>query len=245
METLNPVPVPAFELSYNGRAITQDIAPYVISATYTDHLTGEADSLDIELEDTDGRWLDRWYPEKGASLAYRFGYDAAPLISAGSFDIDELELAGPPSTVRIKGLATGVQNAVRIYSDADTVPVVSRDKWHRRFGDSAELEYDRASHTLTVRGGIQKVIVEVGETILLKAGTKVTIDAPEAECTGNLLVKGKLTYQGGMAGSGGAGAAAVITGNVQVEDGNVQVDGNVDASGSIMDGGGNSNHHSH
>lgn len=125
-----------------------------------------------------------------------------------------------------------------IFSDADTVPVVSRDKWHRRFDDSAELEYDRASHTLTVRGGIQKVIVEVGETILLKAGTKVTIDAPEAECTGNLLVNGKLTYQGGMAGSGGAGAAAVIAGNVQV-------DGNVDASGSIMDGGGNSNHHSH
>ena len=94
-----------------------------------------------------------------------------------------------------------------IFSEADAVPVVSRDKWHRRFDDSAELEYDRASHTLTVRGGIQKVIVEVGETILLKAGTKVTIDVPEAECTGNLLVKGKLTYQGGMAGSGGGTAA--------------------------------------
>jgi len=95
VEALNPVPVPAFELSYNGRAITQDIAPYVMSATYTDHLTGEADSLDIELEDTDGRWLDRWYPEKGASLAYRFGYEDAPLISAGRFDVDELELGGP------------------------------------------------------------------------------------------------------------------------------------------------------
>ena len=76
-----------------------------------------------------------------------------------------------------------------IFSEADAVPVVSRDKWHRRFDDSAELEYDSASHTLTVRGGIQKVIIEVGETILLKAGTKVTIDVPEAECPGNLLVK--------------------------------------------------------
>ena len=44
--------------------------------------------------------------------------------------------------------------------------------------------------------------------------------------------------QGGMAGSGGSGAAATIQGNVQV-------DGNIDASGSIMDAGGNSNHHSH
>jgi len=110
---MNPVPASAFELSYNGRAITQDIAPYVVSATYTDHLTGEADSLDIELEDTDGRWLDRWYPEKGASLLFKFGYRDAPLISAGRFDVDELELAGPPSTVRIRGLAAGVQDAVR------------------------------------------------------------------------------------------------------------------------------------
>jgi len=107
------VPVPAFELSYNGRAITQEIAPYVISATYTDQLTGDADSLDIELEDTDGRWLDSWYPEKGASLAYRFGYADTPLISAGRFDVDELELDGPPSIVRIRALATGVQDAVR------------------------------------------------------------------------------------------------------------------------------------
>ncbi len=113
MEAMNPVPASAFELSYNGRAITQDIAPYVVSATYTDHLTGEADSLDIELEDTDGRWLDRWYPEKGASLLFKFGYRDAPLISAGRFDVDELELAGPPSTVRIRGLAAGVQDAVR------------------------------------------------------------------------------------------------------------------------------------
>lgn len=113
MEALNPVPAPAFELSYNGRTITNDIAPFVMSATYTDHLTGEADSLDIELEDSDGRWLDHWYPEKGASLVYRFGYENGQLISAGSFDIDELELGGPPSIVRIKGLATGVQKAVR------------------------------------------------------------------------------------------------------------------------------------
>ncbi len=125
-----------------------------------------------------------------------------------------------------------------VFSDADTPPVTSPDKFGVRFKDGAELEYDRATHTLTVRGGVQKVVVEVGATILLQAGSKVTIDVPEAECTGNLLVKGKLTYQGGMAGSGVGGAAAVITGNVQV-------DGDVAASGAIMDGGGNSNHHSH
>ncbi|MCX7289632.1 MAG: hypothetical protein NTY28_00680, partial [Janthinobacterium sp.] len=61
---------------------------------------------------------------------------------------------------------------------------------------------------------------------VLKASSKVTIDSPEAECTGNLLVKGLLTYQGGMAGSGGTGgASATIAGHVRVTGGDVDVDG--------------------
>ena len=123
-----------------------------------------------------------------------------------------------------------------IYSDADKAPVESPDKMHFSFFDGGLFEYDRSSGTLTiVTTGPVNVTAEGPVTV---KAPKVTIDAPQTTCTGNLLVKGKLTYQGGMAGSGGAGAAAVI-------DGNVQVNGNVNASGSIMDAGGNSNHHSH
>ncbi|WP_353326188.1 hypothetical protein [Chitiniphilus shinanonensis] len=37
-------------------------------------------------------------------------------------------------------------------------------------------------------------------------------------------MRGRLTYQGGMAGSGGAGAAATIQGNVRVEGGDISAD---------------------
>lgn len=123
-----------------------------------------------------------------------------------------------------------------IFSDADAVPVASRDKWHRRFADGTTLDYDRKAHQLTVNcvGGI--TVVAAGQ-VLVQAPS-VTLDTPSTTCTGDVLVQGKLTYQGGMAGSGGGGSAATIQGNVQV-------DGNVDASGTVMDGGGNSNHHSH
>ncbi|MDR1311096.1 MAG: phage baseplate assembly protein V [Burkholderiaceae bacterium] len=124
-----------------------------------------------------------------------------------------------------------------VFSDADSVPIVSRDKWHKSFADGASLEYDRAAHKLTVTGGIQHVVVEVGADVLVKSGTKVTVDTPDTEFTGNVTVNGKLTYKGGMSGSGGSTAAAI--------EGNVQVSGNVTASGTIMDGSGNSNHHSH
>ncbi|MCX7206549.1 MAG: contractile injection system protein, VgrG/Pvc8 family [Proteobacteria bacterium] len=131
MEALNTVRAPVFELSYNGRAISQDITPYVRSVTYTDHLSGESDSLDIELEDSDGRWLGAWYPEKGAALAFKFGYQHQPLASAGQFDIDELELSGPPSVVLIRALAAGVQKAVRTrkgkgYEDTTLADIAQR-----------------------------------------------------------------------------------------------------------------------
>ena len=37
-----------------------------------------------------------------------------------------------------------------IYSDPDTVPVISRDKRHVRFGDGTWIEYDRAEHKLQI-----------------------------------------------------------------------------------------------
>ena len=84
-----------------------------------------------------------------------------------------------------------------------------------------------------------------GGDVLIKSGTHVTVqapsitlDAPQTTCTGNVTIAGLLTYQGGMSGSGGSGSAASIQGNVQV-------DGNINATGNVMDGGSNSNHHSH
>ncbi|WP_432719835.1 phage baseplate assembly protein V [Jeongeupia wiesaeckerbachi] len=124
-----------------------------------------------------------------------------------------------------------------IYSDADTPPVTDPNKFVIRFKDGALLEYDRGTHTLSVTG-IAKMIVQASTEITLKAGAKVTIDTPEAEVTGNLTVQKKLTFLGGMAGSGGDGTAAKISGKVEVE-------GDVSASGSVMDAGGNSNHHVH
>mgnify|MGYP000085828362 CR=1 FL=1 len=112
-----------------------------------------------------------------------------------------------------------------VFSDADGVPVISRDKWHKQFKDGASFEYDRSEHRLTVTGGIQHVVVEVVADVMVKAGTKVTVDAPDAEFTGNVTVNGKLTYKGGMTGSCGTGVAASIQGGVKVSGGDVTADG--------------------
>ncbi|MCZ8965864.1 phage baseplate assembly protein V [Escherichia albertii] len=145
-----------------------------------------------------------------------------------------------------------------VYSTVDTAPAASRDKRYVQFSDGAAFEYDRSTHQLTINGGIEKIVIEVidhtnltspnvevkaqqvtvtSDTVDIKAAT-VTVDAPMSTFTGNVTVMKKLTWLGGMAGSGGIGNAATITGNVNVI-------GNVQASGTLQDSGGNSNHHSH
>lgn len=104
---------PAVKITYNGKDVTRELAPYLIDATYTDKLTGQSDELDITLADPDGRWLGSWYPTKGAEIKYEYGYAHQTLASAGAFDVDEVGISGPPSTVRIRALATGLQRQAR------------------------------------------------------------------------------------------------------------------------------------
>jgi phage baseplate assembly protein gpV len=84
--------------------------------------------------------------------------------------------------------------------------------------------------------GMLKYVVEASAEVLLKADTKVLVDTPNAEFTGNVTIQKQLIAQGGMVVSGGAGA---------VVSGDITLNGNLNASGSILDAGGNSNHHSH
>ncbi|AXW85573.1 baseplate protein [Lonsdalea britannica] len=119
-----------------------------------------------------------------------------------------------------------------IYSSVDTPPVNNAQARGCTYSDGAAFYYDRATHTLTVNGGIQHIVIETQADVVVKT-PRATVDSPDTTFTGNVLVQGKLTYQGDMVGT-----AATIQGNVTVN-------GNVSATGSVMDAGGNSNHHSH
>ncbi|HGW4609239.1 TPA: phage baseplate assembly protein V [Enterobacter chengduensis] len=124
-----------------------------------------------------------------------------------------------------------------VYSDVDKPSFSDKNVRGTTFSDGAEFSYHRDTHTLTIKGGIEHLVIECSADVLVKT-QKATIDAPQTEMTGDLLVMGKLTYEGGMAGSGGEGATATIQGNIEIE-------GNAHATGSMLSDGANSNHHSH
>ncbi|EGJ3458562.1 phage protein D [Salmonella enterica] len=108
-----PVPQPAYRLVYNQKDITHDVSVYVTSVTYTDKLSGESDEIQVDLEDSEGRWRDAWYPGKGDTLTLYMGCVGENLRECGTFSVDEIELSGPPDNVSLRGLATSVTAALR------------------------------------------------------------------------------------------------------------------------------------
>lgn len=109
-----------------------------------------------------------------------------------------------------------------IYSTEELPPVTDEDTDYVRFSDGTNVTYDRAGHVMSlVCAGQTRLVcdknldVQCGMPVTVTAPL-VTLDSPEVKATGNLEVAG-----------------------------NLEVIGNVKAGGTVMDVGGNSNHHSH
>lgn len=113
--TQHPVTKPDFVLTYEQKDITADIAPYLLSFTYTDFLGEQSDELQLEFENVDGRWLRAWFPEQGDRLSLSCGDQFTGLINWGSFEIAEIEAehGAMGSTVSLKALSTGISKANR------------------------------------------------------------------------------------------------------------------------------------
>lgn len=104
---------PVFFIEYEGKDVTADISRDFVRLVYTDKRSGEADELEIVLENSHGRWSGSWYPEKGDRIRASFGYAGEALLPCGEFEVDECELTGQPDEVTIKALAAGITRAVR------------------------------------------------------------------------------------------------------------------------------------
>jgi phage protein D len=107
------VSTPRLVVVYEHQDITAHVGPSLIDFEYADYMEGESDSVSLALEDVDRRWQAAWYPQFGDTLRVELGYTGAPLLPCGEFEIDEVELSGPPDTVRIKALAAGIKRSVR------------------------------------------------------------------------------------------------------------------------------------
>lgn len=109
---------PRWVLIYEGVDISADIVPFVTRVSYTDHAHGESDEIAVELDDSDHRWINGWYPSKGDRISLFIGYDGQQLMPCGDFELDDVEWSSPPDTVRLKGLAASITKALRTENTA-------------------------------------------------------------------------------------------------------------------------------
>lgn len=104
-------------VTYNGKDISESLAQYVLSFSYTDNLTGQVDDISITLEDRTELWEADWMPERGATLditicTYNWSdlYSEEQDLQLGKFEIDELEVSSAPNVVTIKAVAISISD---------------------------------------------------------------------------------------------------------------------------------------
>ncbi len=104
---------PQWILSYLGVNITADVSQMVLAIRYVDRLDGASGELEVDLEDSAQLWQGPWYPALGDVVGLQIGYSGEALLDCGEFQIDELELDGPPDVMRLRCLAAYITPAMR------------------------------------------------------------------------------------------------------------------------------------
>jgi phage baseplate assembly protein V len=142
-----------------------------------------------------------------------------------------------------------------VYSDKDPSPGREAQVWYRRFEDGTEFQYDRASHRLTgtVKGWVDMKVekdaaLDVDGDVLVKSGKTITLEGAVSIIlrTPRLIIQG---IAGGICNAVMTAAFNLIGSLTHEGDydqtGSHSLTGDVTAGGTVVDSGGNTNHHSH
>lgn len=181
---------PAFMLTMQGKDITQNISPRLLSLSLVDNRGFEADQLDIELDDADGQVM---MPVRGAVLSLLLGWQGQPLVNKGTFTVDEVEHRGAPDTLTIRARSAdfrGSLNSRREESYHDTTlgavleKIAARNKLMASVAEGlagiAIPHIDQSQESdakfltrLATRNGAE-VSVKAGKLLFLNGGRGVT-----------------------------------------------------------------------
>lgn len=106
---------PYFSLVYQNVDISSELDPMTTSITYTDHLHGEADEIDVSVQDKDGKWKGPWKPEPGDTMTLTIFDGLGGVLRCGTFEMDEPDAAGDRGgdTMTIRGLAAPISKPLR------------------------------------------------------------------------------------------------------------------------------------
>jgi phage baseplate assembly protein V len=184
------------------------------------------------------------YQEYGFTSVPHPGAEAI-LVSIGGNRDHAVVIATGDRRFRLKGLPGG---EVSLYDDQGQRVHLRRNRAIEISGadtilaDAAQSVTVNAGQRVTVNGG-ETVTVNGGRSVEVNGGQAVMVNGPSIVLSGETIVldAATLTLAANsltMQSRGGGSASAQLRGDININ-------GDVSASGTIMDGAGNSNHHVH
>ncbi|EHP7031934.1 phage major tail tube protein [Escherichia coli] len=102
--------VDGIQLRFTG-SITTVLDNRLMSLTLTDNRGFEADQLDLELDDADGKIV---LPRRGAVITLALGWKGQSLFPKGAFTVDEIEHTGAPDRLTIRARSADFRETLNI-----------------------------------------------------------------------------------------------------------------------------------
>lgn len=106
---------PDFTLFVDDKNITTDVKNRLISLQLTDNRGFDADQLNIELDDADGKLA---LPRRGAVIRLSLGWAGLPLTDKGAFTVDEIDHSGAPDVLSITARSADFRDTLNIKRNA-------------------------------------------------------------------------------------------------------------------------------
>jgi uncharacterized protein len=108
------LPTATYKIIYNQKDISEEIRDEIISVTYKDAVVGESDTIEVEVADPTRKWLNSWYPDKGAKVQLVI-YSEGSQLNCGTFEIDEptYKHSRAGRFLTLKGIACGITRSLR------------------------------------------------------------------------------------------------------------------------------------
>ena len=104
---------------YNGKNATAQIAADLGSFRFTDVASGSSDSISIQVNDRDRRWINGWFPQKGDHLTptirtenWEHNWQWGAMF-CGSFVVDDFSFRGGPLSMTLEGVAIPATSSFR------------------------------------------------------------------------------------------------------------------------------------
>ena len=130
----------------NGKDITRDVSPYLRSISYEDNLSGEADTVSVDLMDKARLFIGDWFAPLGATLNIELikqnfrGGGATERLGLGEFEVDEITNSYPPSVCKIKAVSISQNSYLRQHNYSKSFENVRLSEIAQEIANAAGLQ---------------------------------------------------------------------------------------------------------